>query len=233
MTAYLVEHPPARKQFNQPRTAKPTGLVVVHTAESDPDTVGPDTGAENVARFIQQRSTPGSYHDLADSDSTINLVPYTAEAFGDGTGSNPFAYHVSAATQAAKWPTLPEEWKDETVRNMAQCSARFARWIKKVHGIDIPARRVSKAESDRGMAGFISHGERDPGRRSDPGATFPWDDFLRYYKQAMGPAIKPTPKWDAIVENADALLARRDLDPGKRARAKTIKRLAKRWSTKR
>lgn len=187
MAAYLIENPPRTRQFRRPRRATPSGVVVVHTAESLPDETAPDTGAENVARFIANRSDFGSYHDLADSDSLIQLVPYDAEAFHDGTGSNPHSYGVSAATQAAKWPELSPEWTDATIRNMARGAARYARWIKREHGVDIPARRISLAESEARMPGFISHGERDPGRRTDPGRLFPWAKFLTYYAEELDP----------------------------------------------
>lgn len=184
---YLEQHPPEIRQFRRPRRAKPSGVVVVHTAESAPDTTGPDTGAENVANFIRTRTTYGSYHDLADSDSIVHLVPYDAEAYGDGTGSNPHAYHVSAATQAAKWPSLSRGWREATVRNMARAAARYARWLKAEHGITIPARCITRAESEKKTPGFISHGERDPGRRSDPGKDFPWQLFLSEYARELSP----------------------------------------------
>lgn len=174
---YLEANPPARRQF-RPRTRKPTGLIEVHTAESAPDTVGTDDGALGVAAFIQRRADPGSYHVLADSDSWMQLVAYDQAAYGDGTGSNDFAIHVSAATQAARWPDLPAEWVEGCVDQMARAAADAAGWLERVHGITVPARRVTRAQSDQGFAGFISHGERDPGRRTDPGAAFPWGLFL-------------------------------------------------------
>jgi hypothetical protein len=182
MTAYLITNPPRVRQFRD-RGTTPSGVIVVHTAESTPDWVGPDAGAENVARFIADRSDYGSYHDLCDSDSIVNLVPYDMQAYGDGTGSNPHAYHVSAATQAAKWNQTSKEWRDGTVRNMARAAARYARWLEAEHGIKIPASRITRAGSEKRIPGFISHGERDPGRRSDPGADFPWQQFLTYYAE--------------------------------------------------
>lgn len=188
MTAYLIEHPPRTRQFRRPRRATPSGVIVVHTAEAPPDVIGPDTGAENVAAFIANRSDFGSYHDLADADSLINLVPYDAEAYHDGTGSNPHSYGVSAATEAARWPSLPPAWRDACVRNMARGAARYARWIEAEHGVTIPARRITREQSEARVPGFISHGERDPGRRTDPGPEFPWSTFLTYYAAELNPA---------------------------------------------
>jgi hypothetical protein len=183
---YLVDHPPVTRQYRSPRRAAPSGVVVVHTAESFPDENPPDTGAENVAAFIARRTNYGSYHDLVDSDSIIRMVRYTDEAFHDATGSNPHSYGVSAATQAAKWSQLRPGWVRSTVENMALASARYARWLFAQRGILIPARLISRDDSERRIPGFISHAKRDPDRRTDPGATFPWDMFLGDFAAIMG-----------------------------------------------
>jgi hypothetical protein len=220
MTAYLITHPPARRQFKE-RGTKPSGVIVVHTAENTPDRLGLDEGAEAVARFIARRSDPGSYHDLVDSDSIINLVPYSMQAYHDGTGSNPHSYGVSAATTAASWPSAPDDWRVDTVRNMAVAAARYARWVKGAHGVDVPPRRVTKAESDRRVPGFIAHGTRDPGRRSDPGAAFPWELFLRLYRQELIGAPS-SPRWDAIALNARAIVRRPGTNPNQRDARKVL-----------
>lgn len=201
MTAYLIEHPPAQRQFRE-RGTTPSGVFVIHTAESTPDWVGDDTGAEGVARFIQGRADFGSYHQLCDSDSIILLVPLHMQAYGDGTGSNPHAIHISAATQAAKWDQAPAEWRRETVINMGVAAARSARWLEREHGIKVPARRISRPESEDRKPGFISHGERDPGRRTDPGASFPWDLFLESYEDALNPP-DPTPNITDALQAKD------------------------------
>lgn len=184
--AWLDDHPPARDQFRCPRRERPSGVMVVHTAENTPDFVAFDGGAEAVANFIRGRSGPGSYHDLADSDSCINLVAYTCEAYQDGTGSNPHAWGGSVATRADAWAMAPRQWRDGAVAQLAAAAARYARWVKATHGVTVPARRINRAQSEARMPGFISHAERDPARRSDPGAAFPWDQFLNEYARAMG-----------------------------------------------
>ena len=178
--AYLDDHPPARAQFRQ-RYATPTGLIVVHTAESALDAIGEDTGAEGVAAFIARRSDPGSYHRLVDSDSIVPLVRFEMAAYGDGTGSNEFAIHLSFACRAADWPGMDPARREAYLVNGARAAREADAWLERVHGISVPARRVTRPQSDQGAAGFISHGERDPGRRTDPGPGFPWDRFLTLY----------------------------------------------------
>lgn len=184
--AWLDDNQPARPQFRLPRRGEPSGVVVVHTAENTPDFVAFDGGAEAVARFIRGRDDAGSYHDLADSDSAINLVRYDAEAFHDGTGGNRHSYGVSVATRADVWPLAPKEWRDGAVRQAAAAAARYALWLQARTGIVIPARRITRAESERRVPGFISHAERDPARRRDPGRDFPWQQFFAEYLRALG-----------------------------------------------
>jgi hypothetical protein len=177
--AYLVTNPPARQQFRSPRRASPTGCVVIHTFELNPSLRSPDDSAERGAEFIRtRRDAAGSYHDVGDSDSAVQLVRYSDEAFGDGTGSNRFAYHYSFATSARLWPSKPRWWIAGALDVAALRCAVYAAWLKTRTGITIPAKRITRAQSEAGHAGFISHAERDPARRSDPGPAFPWAGFL-------------------------------------------------------
>lgn len=200
--AYLDDHPPRRSQFRCPRRSTLSGVIVVHTAENSPDWSPPDTGAEAVAKFIVGRPDPGSYHDLVDSDTVVNLVRYDCEAFHDGTGSNPHSLGLSFATTAARWPTMPEAWTVAAIRNGARAAATMAAHVKARTGIVIPPRRITRAQSEARVPGFISHAERDPGRRSDPGARFPWALFLAEYARLTS-AGEPEP--DQSVEDDDMI----------------------------
>lgn len=194
--AWLDDHPPDRTQFRCPRRDDPSGVIVVHTAESVMDTVGPDTGAENVARFIQHRDTPGSYHDLVDSDSDVGLVRYDCEAFHDATGSNPHSLGLSFACSYLDWAKMPADRRDRFIERGAQRAALMARWVHTRTGVVVPARRVTRDQSAARVPGFISHAERDPDRRKDPGnaaGQFPWTQFLDRYRALMGYVPPPTP----------------------------------------
>lgn len=192
--AYLREHPnPASRGYTSPRREEPSGVVAVHTAENTPDTVAFDGGAEAVAHYETVRTTPGSYHDLCDSDSCINLVRYADAAWHDGTGTNHHSYGLSAATRADVWPFTPPEWRAGVVEQMAQAAARYARWLHDRNGIVIPARRITAAEARNRVPGFVTHALLDPGRRSDPGAMFPWDRFLARYAELVWDLLGSTP----------------------------------------
>ena len=214
--AYLDDHPPARRQFRA-RAEKPSGLIVVHTAESVMDTVGPDTGAEAVADFIRRRSDPGSYHRLADSNSRVDLVRFSQAAYGDRTGSNEFGIHISFALRAADWPGMSPAERRAFIKQGALAVKEAMDWLKAEFSIVVPLRRVSRAESEARKPGFISHGERDPGRRSDPGAGFPWEMLFDEVEALMGPSQKEINR-QKIESRLDKAIARAK---GARNRAKS------------
>ena len=196
-SAYLIDHPPARRQYRSSRRAEPSGVIVCHTAENATDLDDEDTGAEAVARFIAGRTdAAGSYHQLGDRDSIIQLVPFSYEAFHDGTGSNRHSIGISLAMRASAWPLLDQADRDAYVATMARMARNAADWLAAEHGIAVPVTHLTRAQSDARKPGFIGHGERDPGRRSDPGSGFPWRQFLDTYArlppaatQLRGPVV--------------------------------------------
>jgi hypothetical protein len=200
--AWLDDNPPASPQFRCPRRDPLSGVIVLHTAESVMDTVGIDTGAENVARFIQTRDTPGSYHDLCDSDSTINLVRYSCEAYQDGTGSNRHALAISAACSYLDWPRMTTARRDAFLNRMVLSAVAMAHEVRRQTGIVVPACRITRAQSEARVPGFIYHADRDPARRKDPGdPQFPIATFLNRYALALNgpPATSAPPPQESDV----------------------------------
>lgn len=193
---YLEDNPPRRNQFRVGRRDPIKSVIVVHTAESGTDTVGADPKAENTANFIRNRTDAGSYHMLGDSDSIIQLVRFENEAFHDRTGSNRWAIAISLGMNAADWPNLSNARRNQLTTTAAEMAAIAATWLGD-RGLPFPEPRLlTKAESDRASAsGFISHARRDPTRRSDPGAEFPWSEFFRIYRQILSDGgLEPTPE---------------------------------------
>jgi len=180
--AYLTTRKPVRDQWYAKRNRPLTGCTVLHTSESVMDTVGPDTGAESVAEFIRTRTTPGSYHDLVDSDSAIHLVEYVHGAYHDGTGSNNWALSIAFACRTSDWRTMSAAKRKAFLRQGAIAFKRQQDYRRSVGAPLTELRLITKAQSDAGMSGFTYHGLRDPGRRTDPGTTpaapFPFAEFI-------------------------------------------------------
>lgn len=213
VTYAMLVRPPAVTQFLTRRRngGRVTGTFDVHTFESFPDWVGPDTGLERALGHLFSRLDPGSYHSACDSDSTEPLIPWWYEAFHDRFTNN-WAVSVSIATQAHKWAEAPPAWRLAAIRRAAVEAARIAdeifleRDLSRVAtlGIDIPAVWLTQAQAHARMPGFVRHGTSDPGRRSDPWpAGAPEGDvFLGFYKAARttgryagvtAPLIEPAP----------------------------------------
>ena len=169
MGYYLFDNPPRRRQ-GRPRRAYngrtgPSGVVVVHTAEGVMDTVGMDTGAENVAGFISRRGDAGSYHELVDSDSHVSLLPDDWEAFHVAAdGHNRHAWGISAACRTVDWDPA-HWWTERTIRRMGERIAAF--WQRL--GLDplVCARWISRDEALAGTPGLVCHGTLQPADRSD------------------------------------------------------------------
>ena len=168
-------------------------VIVVHTAENLPDISGEDMGAENVARFLSTTDRAASYHTVVDADSTVRLLPTSYTAFGVRSFNSP-ALHLSFATRAAEWATLPQDRVNAAIRNGA---IEAKRWVD---DFDIPTVRINVTEAHSGHTGFVSHAQMDPTRRSDPGADFPWDLFMTLISgDPPPPAATPQPDDGTLV----------------------------------
>lgn len=189
MAAYLTVNRPRVSQWYEKRNRPLTGCTVLHTSESVMDTVGPDTGTDTLARYIQGRTTAGSYHDVADSDSDLQLIEYRHGAFHDGTGSNNWALSISFVCRTVDWAMMSPERRRGFLRSGARAFARQQAYRRSVGAPLTELRRITKAQSDAGVSGFCYHGDRDPGRRTDPGvrppAAFPMDEFIAECRAAL------------------------------------------------
>lgn len=199
-------------QYNRTRrgNTRPSGTFVIHTAENKTDKAGPDSGDNSVLSWIKQRPDYGSYHTLVDSDSTLLLAPNEAETF-HCTQTNKWSIGLSCAVASADWPELykiphagaPSRGHAIIDRLAADAASRM-KDLKARYGLEVPVRRLTRAEALNRRPGFIGHGETDPGRRSDPGKAFDWPYFFSRIKVHLGQTT-PTPKPPATVPPAPAL----------------------------
>lgn len=185
MGAYLADNPGRLRQWSARSSwspSRPTGLTVLHSTEFPPSWT-----AAQQAVWLRNRDTPGCYHDIADTyGADLWLIPYEYGAWQDGTGSNGMAVSISFVCRTTDWSGMSREVRARTLRAGARCFARQQAWLRSKGYPTTPLRLVSKADSDRGVPGFIYHGHRDPARRSDPGLTsFPMAQFLDECRAAL------------------------------------------------
>lgn len=189
MAAYLTGKKLGTQQWYATRNRPLTGCTMLHTSEGVMDTIGPDTGAEALAEFIRTRTTAGSYHDVADADSSIHLIEYAHGAFHDATGSNNWALSLSFACHTIDWARMTPEKRRGFLWQGALRFLAQQQWRKANRAPLTRLRYITKAQSDAGESGFCCHGWRDPSRRTDPGTTpaaqFPFDEWLAVCAQAL------------------------------------------------
>lgn len=188
MAEYLVDNPPRISQYRRPRRLPLSGVIVLHSAENLPDVRPPDTGAEDVSRFIRDRTDYGSYHTLGDSDSAVRLVPFDAEAYHVAVHRlNWHSIGISGAFKAHQFDGLPEAWRTGCRRTLAGECRVAADHVEATRGIVVPPRRITVEQAIAGVPGFVTHGMLDPARRSDPDGTrtgdgWEWDEFFHDYE---------------------------------------------------
>lgn len=169
---YLADHG-CTKQYNNTRRYgnEFVGLFVLHSAENVTDLVGEDTGAESVARFICGRSDYGSYHDLVDRDSAINMAPFHDETF-HCRYTNPWSYGISVAWTKADLGRMSRAQRNDYYDNFASILLARREQFMKDTGKHVPIGRwLSRNEALAKKAGITTHSRTDPARRSDPFGT--------------------------------------------------------------
>jgi hypothetical protein len=179
--------------------------IGIHTTENNPS---PAT-ALNVARWQATTApAPSSYHVLVDSDHIVRTLHDVAVAFHI-VGLNTRSLGLSFGTRHDWWGRYPQ-WDAAALDNAAQVAAGWCR----TYGI--PVRWITLAEANRGVRGFIRHSVADPGRRRDPGDTFPAAEFFRLVRAhldgttapaAPAPASAPTP-----IPEEDIMASLEDLE---------------------
>lgn len=189
---HLLDHPNPNAKVNHDgtywgyagRNVALSGLTAVHTAEIALDAVGVDTGAEAVANYFTHSDRAASYHDLTDSDSDIDLLPWTHTAFHVArSGINSHTRGHSFATRAAQWGLNPQ-WDDLALRRGAAKDARFVAYMAD-RGVTVPLKHLTVADADAAKPGFVAHGDLQTDR-TDPGwGTAMWDRYFELIRQAQ------------------------------------------------
>jgi peptidoglycan hydrolase-like protein with peptidoglycan-binding domain len=161
MGYYLLDNPPASRQFWPSRQNGMSGGVVIHTTEGS----GGYTSAENTAGFISRRSDPGSYHCIVDSEpnTAVQMMPDDYTAFGvAASGYNSKCWMIAIAARSSDLnPDSPETQTE--IDNMAREIVSF--WVR--NGFDPVSSAQFIGEDVKNRPGLAHHGDVQPWDRSD------------------------------------------------------------------
>jgi hypothetical protein len=162
----------------------PIQIIGLHVTAGleDLDMLGIDHSAEKTNAWGATTDTQVSWHACSDSDSIGWALPDTYTAFHI-RGYNSEALGLEICNRTATWNDKPKEWVERTLRNAAKVCHEW----EKAH--NIPRRLLTKAQVDAGMKGYTYHMFLDPTRRRDPGADFPWQQFVGYLEELDGKTV--------------------------------------------
>jgi hypothetical protein len=186
MSYYLLDNPPASRQFYPSRSSTPTFAVGVHTSEGP---TGPGS-ARGLASFIARRTDPGSYACIVDADETIYMVPADYTTFSAAaSGYNSRTYHVCLAGRSAD--LSPD---DANTQAMIVRAGAAIRDLWNSQGIALSnAQWIGTDALNR--PGLFCHGDVQPWDRSDAWTRHPdrgrLDELLA---NAIAPPAPPAPK---------------------------------------
>lgn len=162
--------------------------LVMHTMESQKK---PGT-AKNVALWFggKTKTLPpkASAHYCVDGVDIIQCVSESVVAWA-APGANKNGIHIEHAGYAAQTPV---EWGDPYSRAVLLLSSKLAADICKRHAIPIVRLSVEELKAGhRGLCGHVDITNAFNGGKghTDPGPSFPWDDYLEMVNRA---AIPPT-----------------------------------------
>lgn len=162
---YLFDNPPSVSQGRTPRRYPASGVIVIHTDEA-PQQAG---GSLGTAAFISRRTDYGCYHVIADSTTSVRMLPpLDWETWGAASppDTNLHAIHVAFRGQASRWgqdPAYDEAAIQTAGREIAHImtllhgenAAQFVRWI-------------TREDCINRVPGLVEHGTIQPGDRRDP-----------------------------------------------------------------
>lgn len=171
MGYYLLDNPPASRQFYPSRnptplagaSAAPTLAVGVHTVEAILDRIAPDMGAENTAGFVRRRTDPGSYAEILDLDSVIEMVPDSYTTFSVAqSGYNSRTWNIALACRVADL-SADDPLTRLLIARLGQRIAAF--WLR--NGVDVEAACYWGGTDALRRPCLFNHGDVQPADRSD------------------------------------------------------------------
>lgn len=199
--AYWAGYP---KSYSRGRS-RPIQYIVVHI------TVGPEgpNSAENGVAYDKVRTDGTSTHVFVDSNTVAREVP-------DGDRAHTARYHgneIGLQMEICGYIQTAAQWADATSQATLRLAARMAAEWCRLHGI--PVRRLSVNEvraayynsSGSRPKGFCGHIDvtqaypEDNGSHTDPGAEFPWTQFLQMVQQELGGNMPKIIRIDEPIED--------------------------------
>lgn len=167
-----------RRFWGHPGRYSKLRVIVLHVPVMPYVAAGPDPTAEKVAKYFATTNRAASAHVCSDADTVVQCLP------ADYTGAHVRGYNSS--TWGIEMGYGTNDWNRDRKRTEAVLIQATKAIVPVVQKYQIPVRLLTKAQVDAGLSGFTTHARLDPARRSDPGATYPWEWHAEMITDALG-----------------------------------------------
>lgn len=198
--SYLDLYPPKGTiQWYQNRSDNtPSGVCVLNTLEPIDEFLTEGYDTLSVGRYVRKRTTPGSYHWVADNNSGMILVDWHHGAFSEQPMDTVFDTHTPmdladlhtcsllACATGLELELMSEEWTAPIIHYLAAGAVQYSRWLHENHGVIIPARRIRPDEAFAGTPGFVNYQTLNPSVVSGLPTLGLYNDFLIEYARHYG-----------------------------------------------
>lgn len=177
-------------------------LIVIHTTEGSAH----GQSAEDGAAYNQRRTDGTSAHYFVDENSVVHCVRTADQAHCARAQGNRRGIQYELCTRAGSSPaTWANPYHQAMLRRAAKQAARDAKkW-------NIPVRHLTVAQVADGAKGFCGHYDitrafpQDNGTHTDPGANFPWSQFLDMVRAELEDEVPLTNDDADVILNRDVI----------------------------
>lgn len=174
-----------------PSDSREIKWLVLHTMEA------PEKGntAESVANYFATTDTKASAHYNIDNDSIVQCVRDKDVAWA-APGANRHGLHFEHAGYAKQIST---DWNDQYSIDMLSLSAKLV--ADKCRQYGIPAVRLTATDLKAGRKGICGHIDCTHafgGSHTDPGSSFPWDEYIAMVRGHLEPTLDMQTRENAL-----------------------------------
>lgn len=167
-------------------TGRSIWWIFLHTIESGETVHTAEDTAHWFAGLGPERKV--SAHYCADPDTIVQCVKDGDVAYA-APGANSHGLHIEMAGRAAQGAV---DWHDQQSQDMLRLVERLV--ADKCKELNIPVRKLTATDlkqGKRGIAGHIDATHAFGGSHTDPGANFPWDEFIVNVQRLLDPEDLP------------------------------------------
>lgn len=180
---------------------QPIHRIVIHCTVS-PCVPG---GARATAAYFRTQASGGSAHYVVDPSEAVQVVYDDTIAWHAPPNANSIGVELTDSLVSQSWDkTNANRWQNPAHQAMLNRAADLVAQLALAYGV--PIRRLSSADLLAGKHGICGHVDVSQAWHQsdhwDPGASFPWDQFMALVKASAAKFQAPPPAPAAATKRA-------------------------------